>query len=74
MKNPRAVTLAFEGWQKDGINVYNTEEGIRLSDNDFHSGTVFHGIIFLDEEHEQALSEALEQGFTPTFLVFKMGV
>jgi hypothetical protein len=73
MKNPITVRFAFNGWEKNGVNVYNTEKGIELSMNDFHSGTVFHGILLLDEEHSEALAEALEQGFTPSFLLFESG-
>ena len=39
--------------------------------NDFHSGTVFQGILMLDEEHGQALVKALKEGYTPTFTVFE---
>jgi hypothetical protein len=73
MKNPITVRFAFNGWEKEGVSVYNTEKGIELSMNDFHSGTVFHGILLLDEEHCEALGEALEQGFTPSFLLFEAG-
>ena len=71
MKNPILVELAFDDWKKNGISVYQTEKGVELSMNDFHGGTVFQGILLLDEEHSQALVEALKKGYTPTFTVFE---
>lgn len=71
MNNPITVKLALDDWKKDGVSVYQTEKGIELSMNDFHSGTVFHGILMLDEEHQQALIKALKEGYTPTFTVFE---
>lgn len=70
MKNLIMVDLAFDDWKKEGISVYQTEKGIQLSMNDFHSGTVFYGALMLDEEHGQALVQALKEGYTPTFSVF----
>lgn len=71
MKNPIMVEFAFDDWKKQGVSIYQTEKGIELSMNDFHSGTVFQGIILMDEEHSQALVEALKEGYTPTFTVFE---
>ena len=71
MKNPIMVNLAFDDWKKAGVSIYQTEKGVELSMNDFHSGTVFYGILMLDEEHSQALVEALREGYTPTFTVFE---
>ena len=71
MKNPILVEFAFDDWKKGGVSVYQTEKGVELSMNDFHSGTVFQGIILLDEEHQRALIEALKDGYTPTFTVFE---
>ena len=70
MKNPVIVEFAFDDWKKDGVSVYQTEEGVELSMNDFHSGTVFQGILMLAEEHQDALINALHKGFTPTFTVY----
>ena len=74
MKNPIRIELAFDDWTKDGVSIYQTEAGVELSMNDFHTGTVFYGLIFLDGEHSEALTEAIEQGFTPTFRIFKAEV
>ena len=71
MKNPILVEFYFDDWKKKGVSVYQTEKGVELSMNDFHSGTVFQGILMLDEEHGQALVEALKEGYTPTFTVFE---
>ena len=71
MKLPIMVEFAFDDWKKGGVSVYQTEKGVELSMNDFHGGTVFQGVLMLDEEHSQALVEALREGYTPTFMVFE---
>lgn len=70
MKLPIFVEFTFDDWKKAGVSVYQTEKGVELSMNDFHGGTVFQGILMLDEEHQEALIEALKEGYTPTFTVF----
>lgn len=71
MKRSIRVEFAFDDWKECGVSIYQTEKGVELSMNDFHSGTVFQGTILLDEEHSQALIGALREGYTPTFTVFE---
>ena len=61
------IKLVFNDWQRNLKSIYNTEEGVKLSSGDFHSGTTFKATIALDEEHEQVLREALEAGAYPVF-------
>lgn len=71
MKLPIMVEFAFDDWIKGGVSVYQTEKGVELSKKDFHSGTIFQGVIMLDEEHQQDLIAALKEGYTPTFTLFE---
>ena len=66
------VKFAFDDWKLKGRSVYNTEVGIELSKQDFHSGTTFSGEIFLDKEQAEELRIALSGGFTPSFLVWEV--
>lgn len=63
------IKLVFEDWQKNGVSVYQTEEGASLSYGDFHGGTTFRGKIRLDKEELDELKKALEKGFTPIFRI-----
>lgn len=69
MKN-YSVKLAFHDWIQSGKSVYRTEAGVELSSGSFHSGTVFIGTLFLDEEEYQQLKKALAQDYQPIFCVF----
>ncbi len=63
------IKLVFEDWRKDGKSIYNTEEGVKLSMGDFHSGTMFDGEINLSPEEEQELKEAIKEKHYPSFLI-----
>lgn len=63
-----AVKLVFGDWLgKDHRSVYSTEEGVRLSTGQFHSGTTFEGTVRLDPDDRMELEEALASGYTPVF-------
>jgi len=65
-----AVRLVFSYWlDKDNRSVYSTEEGVRLSMGQFHSGTTFDGTVRLDPDDRMELEEALASGYTPAFLL-----
>jgi hypothetical protein len=62
------VRLVFGDWLgKDHRSVYSTEEGVRLSMGQFHSGTTFEGTVRLDPDDRTELEEALASGYTPVF-------
>lgn len=64
------IKLVFETWLGPALeNVYATEEGVRLSSRDFHSGTTFQGTIELDGDSESELIQALGDGYSPVFYV-----
>jgi hypothetical protein len=63
------VKLVFDDWKLKGKSIYNTEVGVELSQNDFHSGTTFDGEIHLDLEEEVELTIALMAGYTPSFMM-----
>ena len=64
------IELVFEDWKVDGKSVYNTELGVNLSMGQFHSGTTFSGTIYLDEDDEKELSEAIKNGYSPIFRIY----
>ena len=65
------VRLVFDDWRifnKNKIeSVYCTEKGVELSMGDFHSGTIFKGTITLNEDYDEDLAMAMEQGYQPCF-------
>jgi len=63
------IKLVFDDWKLKGKSIYNTEVGVELSQNDFHSGTTFDGEIHLDLEEEVELTIALMAGYTPSFMM-----
>jgi len=63
------IKLIFHDWVKNGESIYNTQDGIELSLSDFHSGTVFHGEIHLDKEHQLRFFEAIKTGCYPAFYI-----
>mgnify|MGYP001580239085 CR=1 FL=1 len=63
------VRLVFEDWQRKGRSIYATEEGLRLSMGDFHSGSTFDATIEVDEEQAAELHRALSTGACPVFWV-----
>jgi len=65
------VKLVFDDWKLKGKSIYNTEVGVELSQNDFHSGTTFDGEIHLDSEQEEYLRRALSTNFTPSFIIME---
>jgi len=52
-------------------SIYNSEEGLKLSSGDFHSGTTFDCEIKLDEENKKDLTKAIKNGYIPCFYVKK---
>lgn len=63
------IKLVFEDWRDPtGKNIYSTEEGIRLSAGDFHSGSTFTGTIDLDIEQEEDLRRGLR--VVPVFRLY----
>lgn len=64
------IYLVFDDWRDSKHqSIYRTEKGVDLSMGDFHSGTMFAGEIQLDEDAEQDLAVALEEGYIPVFSV-----
>ena len=63
------VKLVLTDWQKDGVSVYSTVEGVRLSMGSFHSGTTFDGGIVVDADEKEELMQALADGYEPVFVV-----
>ena len=61
------VEMVFLDWQREGKSIYATEEGIKLSSGDFHSGTTFPGVLFLNREQYEDLKEAWASGARPCF-------
>ena len=68
------VRLAFHDWYREGESIYNTNDGLELSLGDYHSGTIFHGSLMLDEENLEELREALKRDALPVFAVFEAKV
>lgn len=69
MKNKK-IELVFSDLQRMGKPIYQTEEGVKLTMGDFHSGTVFTGSIDLDEDNEIDLERIFEAGANPVFAIF----
>ena len=67
------LEFVFDDWRKQGVSVYNTEEGIELSLWSFHSGTTFRGEITLDPDEAKELNRAMARGFQPVFWVTPRG-
>jgi hypothetical protein len=69
--------LVFLDWKKrNSLNnrvesIYDTQEGIELSTNDFHSGTTFKCEIKLDKENKKELTKAIKDGYMPCFYISK---
>ena len=64
------VKLMFVDWiDIKGKSIYNTEEGIRLSMGDLHSGSTF----TLDSLPIEEIKEAANRGFFVTFRVLPRG-
>ena len=63
------VKFVFDDWTKEGESIHQTEEGIKLSLGNFHSGTVFNAEIDLDNGDSIELKKALKSGCTPVFYV-----
>ena len=58
------IKLVFNDWRdKKGLSVYGTP----LSDGQFHSGTTFNGVIYLDEEDAAELVQDIKDGYVPVF-------
>lgn len=68
------VNLVFENWQKDGVSIHGTPEGIELYMGDFHAGSTFRVRMSITGPHcmaqEGELWAALEAGYTPVFSVY----
>ena len=60
------INLIFDHWEKGGKPI-DGEENLRLLTGNFHSGSTFSGTIITGDEKE--LSEALERGYQPVFIV-----
>ena len=54
------IKLIFNTWE---------ENYPELSEGNFHAGTTFDGVIYLNAEDVVDLTEALKQGYTPVFSV-----
>lgn len=65
------IKLVFEDWQKNGVSIYHTGKGRKLTAGDFHSGSAFDGEIRLTEEQEEELDNAMANGNNPVFWVTK---
>ena len=63
------IKLVFDDWRKKGKSIYNTSEGIALSNHGFHSGSTFDGEINLGNWEEKELRKAIEEGYQPVFWV-----
>ena len=63
------IELIFEDWQRDCRSIYNTQEGMILSNGTFHSGSTFNGTIELHIEDEEELRNAIDNGFDPIFRI-----
>ena len=60
------IKLVFDDWRdKNNHSVYATEQGVALSNGDFHSGTTFEATIETDDA--EWLREQLARGFVPVF-------
>lgn len=65
------IKLVFEDWQKKGLSIYNSFEGVELTMGLFHGGTTFNGEIKLSPDDEAELRDALDKGYQPVFWVIK---
>jgi hypothetical protein len=63
------MELVFETWKKNGKNVY--EDCPELTLGSFHAGTIFKCEINLRLEDKEELNKALNDGFTPVFILIK---
>lgn len=63
------IKMVFDDWRKKGESVSSTEECIKLSSGDFHSGTTFNGKIHLNKAQEEELKMAIEDGYNPVFWI-----
>lgn len=65
------IKLVFEDWQKNGVSIYRTVTGRKLTRGDFHSGSAFNGEIELTKEQEEELNDVMAKGCNPVFWVTK---
>lgn len=69
------IDLVFYDWVEKGTgaSVFGTKRGMKLSLGDFHTGTVFHAEIEL-EDYQGEFEAAAEKGVVPLFYVLVKGV
>jgi hypothetical protein len=62
------IKLIFHDWiNEKGESIYVSEEGVRLSSGDLHSGTTFSG--YIRGIHPSELKDAAQKGYFPLFQV-----
>ena len=61
------IKLIFSDWEKNSKSIYATDKGIDLTMGDFHSGSTFDAEVNLNEEQEQELKQAIQDGYDPVF-------
>ena len=67
------VKLVFHDWLNPltGKSIYQTEEGIELSQGDLHSGTTFDAEVQFSPDDTVFIDEAKAIGAVPVFYVIK---
>ncbi len=65
------IKLVLEDWQKNGVSIYRTCKGRKLTAGDFHSGSAFDSTIDLTIEQEEELNAAMAKGYNPVFWTTK---
>jgi hypothetical protein len=64
------ATLVFNDWQRRGTSIYQTEDGLRLSTGDLHSGTTFRvEVTGLPADSEAELQDAARTAAHAVFLI-----
>ncbi len=64
------VNFVFDDWVDRNLkSIYNTEKGVELSTGSLHAGTTFTGELYLPRVEEDAMRQALVEGYHPSFVI-----
>ena len=71
IKAHRRIHLIFDDWKDipNNKSVYSTELGVNLSMGQLHSGTIFEGLIQLEEDQVADIEEGMKHNIKPVFYV-----
>jgi len=64
------VYFVFDNWVDGNLkSMNNTEKGVELSAGMLHGGSTFLGEIYLPHTEEEAMRQALAEGYHPSFTI-----